>query len=132
MIKVIKYLEPEEILIIHARMIDETGGSHGVRGLNQIDSMIDRPKLQFSGRDLYSTLFDKAAAYFESCAYHHSFVDGNKRTAIALVARFLCLNGFELKISNNKLEEFVLTAVIKKYDLPKIAAWIKNHSVPKN
>lgn len=128
----IKYLEPEEILLIHARVIDETGGSHGVRDLNQIDSMLERPKLQFSGRDLYPTVFDKAAAYFESCAYHHSFVDGNKRTAIALVARFLYLNGFELKISNRKLEEFILTAVIKKYDLTKIAAWIKNHSVPQN
>ena len=132
MIKVIKSLEPEEILIIHARIIDETGGSHGVRDLNQIDSMIERPKLQFSGRDLYPTVFNKAATYFESCAYHHSFIDGNKRTAVALASRFLYLNGFELKISNNKLEEFVLSAATKKYNLTEIAAWIKRYSVPKN
>lgn len=132
MIKVINYLESEEILIIHARIIDQTGGSHGVRDLNQINSMIERPKSQFSGRDLYPTVFDKASAYFESCACHHSFIDGNKRTAIALTSRFLHLNGFELKVLNKKLEEFVLSAVIKKYNLAKIAAWIKNHSAPRN
>ena len=128
----IKYLELEEILIIHARIIDETGGSHGVRELSQLASMIERPKLQFSGRDLYPTIFDKAAAYFESGAYHHSFVDGNKRTAIVLVTRFLHLNGFELKVSNKKLEEFVFSAVVKKYNLLKIATWVKKHSVCQN
>ncbi|MBI2097778.1 MAG: type II toxin-antitoxin system death-on-curing family toxin [Candidatus Vogelbacteria bacterium] len=125
----INYLEPEEILIIHARIISEIGGSQGVRDLNQIASMIERPKLQFSGRDLYPTIFDKAAAYFESCAYHHSFIDGNKRAAAALVSRFLHLNGFELRVTNEKLEKFVLSAVIKKYNLSKISAWIKKHSI---
>ncbi len=124
----IEYLEPDEILMIHARIIDLTGGLHGVRDVAQIASMVERPKLQFGDKDLYPTVFDKAAAYFESCAFHHSFIDGNKRTAIALATRFLYRNGFELIVSNKVMEKFVLNAVIKKYDLPKIASWLKKHS----
>lgn len=123
-----RYVPREEILVIHARIIDATGGAHGVRDINQILSAAERPKMQFAGKDLYLTVFDKAAAYFESIAFNHPFIDGNKRTAIALAARFLFLNGYELKTTNTTLETFVLNAVVHKYKLPVIAQWFKKHS----
>lgn len=122
------YLNPEEILVIHARIIDATGGSHGVRDVLRIASMTERLKMRFGGKDLYSTIFTKVAALFHSCAMDHSFVDGNKRTAIAIAARFLFLNGYELSATNSILEKFVLKAVIKKFDIKSIAAWFKKHS----
>ena len=123
-----RYLTLEEILVIHARIIEETGGAHGVRDLHLLGSIVERPKMQFGGHDLYPKLFDKAAAYFESTAFHHVFIDGNKRTAIALASRFLFLNGYDFLISNEKLERFVIQAVTQKYDLRKIADWFKIHS----
>lgn len=123
----IKYLEYDEMLIIHARIIDETCGAHGVRDLHLASSIVERPKMQFGGKELYPSLFDKAAAYFESCALHHVFIDGNKRTAIALAARFLFLNGYELIVSNKKMETFVLDVVTKKYPLAEISVWLKKH-----
>ena len=123
-----RYLSHEEVLIIHARIIDETGGAHGVRDMHLLGSIAERPKMQFGGCDLYPTPFVKAAAYFESAAFHHVFVEGNKRTAIAIAVRFLFLNGFELAASNEILEDFVLDAVIKKYEAKKISNWFKSHS----
>lgn len=123
-----KYFEPEDILVIHARIIDATGGSHGVRDVGIIASAADRPKAGFGGKDLYPTVFDKAAAYFESIAFFHPFIDGNKRTAIATAARFLFLNGHILGASNTALEKFVLDAVTKKYKIKVIASWLKKHS----
>jgi death-on-curing protein len=124
-----RYLEGEEVLVIHAHIIDETGGLHGVRDMHLLASLIERPKMQFSGKDLYLTVFDKAAAYFESCALHHSFVDGNKRTAIALATRSLYLNGYELSASNLALERFVIVAVTKKYELKGVSVWLKKNSI---
>jgi len=122
------YVPREEILIIHARIIDTTGGVHGVRDIHRVRSVAERPKMQFSGKDLYPTVFDKAAAYFESIAFDHPFTDGNKRTAITLAARFLFLNGYELKTTNKALETFVLDAVVQKRKLDTIAKWFKKHS----
>ncbi|MEO8637746.1 MAG: type II toxin-antitoxin system death-on-curing family toxin [Candidatus Taylorbacteria bacterium] len=124
----IRYLTSEEVLIIHARIVDATGGLHGVRDISRIASMIERPKQQFGGEDLYPTLFLKSAVYFEVSAYHHPFVDGNKRTAIALGARFLFLNGYDLATTDENLEEFVIECVIKKNDLQVIAKWFEKHS----
>lgn len=123
-----RYLSAEDILVIHARIIDATGGLHGVRDVHLIASMSGRPKMQFGGKDLYPSIFDRAAAYFESCAFHHAFLDGNKRTAIAIAARFLFLNGFELKTTNIILEKFVISAITRKYTLQKISLWFKKHA----
>lgn len=122
------YVSAEDILIIHARIIDETGGAHGVRDTNLIASIVERPKMQFGGKDLYATLFDKAAVSFESCARHHAFGDGNKRTAIAIAARFLFLNGYELRAGNRELEKFVLDAVARKWEIGRISRWLEKHA----
>lgn len=123
-----KYLEAEDILVIHARIIDATSGSHGVRDVGVVASSAHRPKASFGGKELYVTVFDKAASYFESIAFFHPFVDGNKRTAIATAARFLFLNGYILEVSNSALEKFVLDAVVKKYELKVIADWFQKHT----
>ncbi|TSC79267.1 MAG: death on curing protein [Parcubacteria group bacterium Gr01-1014_29] len=123
-----KYLEAEDILVIHARIIDATGGSHGVRDINGVKSIAERPRMKFGGKDLYPTIFHKAAAYFESTAFFHLFIDGNKRTAITLAARFLYLNGYVLDVPNSAMEKFVLDAVVEKYELKKVADWFKKNS----
>ena len=126
-----RHLSCEEVLFIHARIIDESGGLHGVRDINLLSSIVERPKMQFGNKDLYPTVFDKASVYFESCARHHAFVDGNKRTAVAIAIRFLHLNSYKLAADNKTIEEFVLDAVVKKFDLDKISAWFKKHSQKK-
>ena len=124
----LRYLEHDEVLVIHARILDKTGGMHGLRDTHLFASMMNRPQMAMGGKDLYPTLFDKAAAYFESCAFHHMFVDGNKRTAIALATRFLYLNDYDIQTSNKIIEVFVLEAVTKKLSLSVIAAWFRKHS----
>lgn len=123
-----KYFEAEDILVIHARIIDKTGGSHAVRDVGIVSSAASRPRTSFGGKEFYVTIFEKAAAYFESIALFYPFIDGNKRTAIAIAARFLFLNGYSLEVPNSVLEKFVLDAVVKKYKIERIATWFKKHS----
>lgn len=123
-----RYLTPEEILVLHARIIDATGGVHGVRDLGRILSASQRPKARFAGKDLYRTIFNKTAAYFESIALDHPFVDGNKRTGLAVAARFLFLNGHVLVANNQALEKFAVNAVVKKYTKDHLSKWFKEHA----
>jgi prophage maintenance system killer protein len=60
------YLTAEQVLFIHARLIAETGGAHGVRDLGLLLSAVARPKATFDERELYPDLFSKTAALFES------------------------------------------------------------------
>ncbi|MEK7094442.1 MAG: type II toxin-antitoxin system death-on-curing family toxin [Patescibacteria group bacterium] len=123
-----RYLAAREVLIIHALVIDETGGLHGVRDLGLLESAIHRPRSVFGGKELYVGVLLKAAALFESLARNHPFTDGNKRTAIVTTARFLSLNGYKLVTTSKELERFTLSAVTKKLSITAIARWLEKHA----
>jgi len=123
-----RYLTARDILVIHARIIDATSGSHGVRDIGLLQSIARKPQTAFGGKELYRGAFTKAAVYFEAIAQHHVFVDGNKRTSVAVAARFLFLNGFTLTLTNEELVAQALHVVLHKPELKEIAAWLKAHS----
>jgi len=124
----VKYLTPQDILVIHARIIDETGGSHGVRDTGLLISLTERPKTSFGGKEMYAGIFEKAAVYLESLVRYHAFIDGNKRTGIVTAARFLFLNGYMLSVNNKEMEKFVLQVTEGKPNLEVIALWFRKHA----
>lgn len=95
-------LTPQQILFIHYRLIESTGGAHGVRDIGALQAAAACPSATFDGEDLYPAPFAKAAALMESIIKNHPFVDGNKRTAITS-HQPVVLNAFELKLSYNHL-----------------------------
>lgn len=123
-----RYLSPQDVLVIHSEIIDATGGLHGIRDLGLLISATERPRASFGGTEAYKSISEKAAVYLESLALCHVFVDGNKRTSIAVSSRFLFINGFELVASNKALENFILRVVTEKLDTPQIAKWFKENS----
>jgi death-on-curing protein len=122
------YLTPEQILFLHARLIEETGGRHGLRDLGLLESAAARPQATFGGEDLYADLFSKAAALMDSLMHNHPFVDGNKRTAITAAGLFLVRNGYRLDATNPDLEAFTCHVAEGKPDITEIAGWLQAHS----
>ena len=122
------YLTAEQVLFIHARLISETGGAHGVRELGLLLSAVARPQATFDGQDLYPNLFLKAAALLESLVGNQAFVDGNKRTAITSAGLFLRINGYRLTADNQQLEAFILQCAQRLVSLEQMALWLKSHS----
>jgi death-on-curing protein len=127
---VINYLTPEQVLFLHARLSEETGGSHGLRDLGLLESAAARPQATYGGQDLYPNLFSRAAALMDSLVHNHPFVDGNKRTGITAAALFLVRNGYRLTTINPELEAFTRRVAEARPDMAEIADWLQAHSVP--
>ena len=123
------YLTAQQVLFIHARLIDATGGEHGLLDLGRLQAAVARPQATFEGVELYGDLFHKAAALMESLLQNHPFLDGNKRTAIAATALFLLQNGRRLQVTSEALEQAVLWAVNERPALDALAAWLEAHTV---
>ena len=121
------YLTAEQILFLHARLVAETGGLHGVRDLSMLESAAARPKATFGEKDLYPDIFTKAAALLDSLINNHPFVGGNKRTGIAAAALFLRRNGYHLKAEAVELENFTLSVAIEHPDPQITTSWLKEH-----
>ncbi len=123
-----RYVTAQDVLVIHARVIDATGGLHGVRDIGLLASAVARPATAGFGKEMFPGLFQKAAVYVESFVQYHCFLDGNKRTAMAVCARFLFLNGYQLTATQKAFVAFALGAANKKYSLDEMASWIKRHA----
>jgi death-on-curing protein len=124
------YLSAEQILFIHARLIEETGGSHGVRDLGMLLSAIGRPQASFDDQDLYLDLFSKAAALMESLIRNHPFVDGNKRTGVTAAGLFLHRNGYRLTAANADLVAITMKIAQSQSNLEELTIWFRDNSQP--
>lgn len=124
----IKYLEIDEAVAIHQIMIELFGGREGVRDFNLLHSAVSRPKATFGGEDLYKSIFDKATALIHSLIFNHPFNDGNKRTAISCTARFLFINGWDLKLPKKVSIKFTLNIDSHKLSFEQISLWLKTHA----
>ena len=51
-----RYISLSEVLELHRRIVEESGGSTGLRDLGGLESAIAQPRMTFGGQDLYPTL----------------------------------------------------------------------------
>lgn len=105
-----------------------TGQIPFVRDRHLLLSAERRPRLMIFGEEQFPTLYDKAAALLESLAYHHLFVDGNKRTAIRAVEMFLRANGLRPEWQGREEYDFVLRVAQGRVSIEEISAWIETHT----
>ncbi len=126
-----RYLSAADILLIHSAIIDETGGLHGVRDLNIIESAALSPRQKVFGKQLYPTIHKKAAAYLHAVIFGHAFLDGNKRTSITVADVFLEDNGYTLALKEGEIEKITVKIVIEYWDIPTIADWLKKNTKKK-
>lgn len=121
-----KFLSAEQVLFIHARVISETGGSHGLRDIGLLQSAVARPNATFDGEELYSSTFEKAAALMHSLIKNHPFIDGNKRVGVLSAIVFLNNNNIIIEARNDDLINFTLS-VVNDLQLNQIAEWFEKH-----
>jgi len=123
-----KYLTARQILLIHSMVIDETGGSHGVRSRDAVLSLVSAPKQKVFDTELYPDVFSKASVLAHNIIKFHPFVDGNKRTGMAAAAVFLADNGYELSAKDGEIEKLALAIIKNKLDLDRIAKWFRRNA----
>lgn len=119
-----RYLTFEEVLRLHDRVIEQTGGSAGIRDRGALESAIAQLLMSFGGEELYSTLVDKAAAFGFSLTMNHTFIDGNKRTSHAAIEVFLVLNGLEIHASIDDQESVMLDLASGTLNREMFTQWL--------
>lgn len=116
------YLSFDQILALHQAA---TGGDDRIVDVGAVQSAVGRAGATAFGADAYPTIWEKAAALFQSLARNHGFVDGNKRVAWVAAMTFLEVNGYPLDPAFDQLaaEEFVVAVAEGAYTaIPAIAS----------
>jgi len=109
---------------IHDKLIDEFGGSKGIRDLGGLEAALHRPYATFDGNDLYPSAVEKASAIFESLIINHPFIDGNKRIAYVLMRLTLIENNFDIVASQDEKYEMTIAASKGEIGFDEIKQWL--------
>ena len=117
----------EQLLEIHALVVDATGGSTGLRDLGRLEAAIATQTQNVFGEELYPKIVDKAAAIIRGIIADHPFVDGNKRTAMLTGLTLLKLNNSSFIARVGEIEDFAVDIATKHVDVPEIASWLQAH-----
>jgi len=125
-------IEVTEVILLHKTLIDNFGGSHGLRDAAALESALARPFQRFDDKELYPAVLEKAAALVESVLINHPFLDGNKRIGYALFRIFLAINDIEITASTDNKYEFIIDIASGVLKFEGIVKWLESHSCKKN
>ena len=122
-----KVLSKHQILLLHQQLINETGGSPGLRDEGLLDSALNAPFQSFGGIETYPSIQQKAARLGFGLVKNHAFVDGNKRIGAHAMLVFLALNQVELDYSQDELIAVILKIASGTYGFEELFYWILEH-----
>ncbi len=101
---------------IHATVLEQFGGSPGVRDEGLLDSAIAAPQASVGGQSPFADIIEVAAAYLFYLCRNHPFIDGNKRAAMTSAIVFLRLNGMEPSPDSDAWVALVLDVAASRFD----------------
>lgn len=128
----IRYLTKEELIAINHLLIKKYSPKEksGVEFPGLLDSAVNRPRQSVFGEDAYKTIFEKAAALYESLAQNHAFHNANKRVAFVGMLQFLSYNKYRFVMDQKQAEIFTIDVVKHRYSFHEITEIIEKHSQP--
>lgn len=114
----------EEVEHIHNLLIEEFGGTKGIRDYGALEAAINRPFATFDQQELYPDPIDKAAAILESILINHPFIDGNKRTGYVLMRLLLLQSAQDIQAGQEEKYNFVISIATGELTFEGIKKWI--------
>ena len=122
-------LSSDQVLKLHDALLEEFGGTSGIRDQGLLDSALNTPFATFGGRYLYPSLQAKAAQLGFGLVSNHPFVDGNKRIGAHVMLIFLAINGVELNYAQEELINVILQVASGNITAQGLLEWILEHQV---
>ena len=120
-------LTVSEILRLHQKLLDATGGLSGTRDLGLLESAVYSANQVFGEEEAYPTVEQRAARLAYAITQNHPFVDGNKRIGMLVTLMTLRLNHVQIQYTQAELIQLGLSVADNSYRYEDILAWINNH-----
>ncbi|MGR1415293.1 type II toxin-antitoxin system death-on-curing family toxin [Streptococcus agalactiae] len=122
-----RILTVEQVIELHSRLIQATGGLDGVRDAGLVESSLSSAFSSYFGIEKYSSIEEKAARLCYSLVNNHAFLDGNKRIGVYVMIIFLELNGIVLNQTDEEIVKLGLGVAASELDYNAILEYIRNH-----
>lgn len=122
-----KLLTKKQIILLHRQIINETGGSDGIRDEGLLESALLSPLQTFDGAELFPSVEEKAARLGFGLIKNHAFSDGNKRIGAHAMLILLEINGVHTKYTQKELADIIMKIASGEKDYPDLLSWVRSH-----
>lgn len=123
------FLTVEEIINLHKKLIQTTGGIDGLRDRGLLESAIYGVFSSYDDIERYKSIEEKAARYAFGLVKNHAFIDGNKRIGVLSMLMILGLNEIRIDYTQQELIDLGLSIADGSMDYDDILNWIMQHKV---
>ena len=121
------WITADDVIQIHSRVIQRSGGMDGLRDRASLEAAISAPMQSFGVQDLYPTTVEKIARLGYGLASNHAFVDGNKRIGAMMTQLLLKWNGFQMSLRSGELADMFIAIADGSAGESDLLAWIQRH-----
>lgn len=121
------WISAEDVILIHSRVIQGSGGLDGLRDSAGLEAAIAAPMQTFDGQELYPSDIEKIARLGFGLASNHAFVDGNKRIGAMTTQLLLKWNGYDLALRSGELAEMFIAIANGAAKEKDLLDWLTAH-----
>lgn len=121
------WISAEDVILIHSRVIEGSGGLDGLRDRDGLEAAVSAPMQTFDGTELYPTDIEKIARLGFGLASNHAFVDGNKRIGAMMTQLLLKWNGYDLTLHTGELADMFIAIADGTAKEKDLLDWIHRH-----
>ena len=121
------WISAEDVILIHSRVIEGSGGLDGLRDRDGLEAAVSAPMQTFDGKELYPTDLENIARLCFGLASNHAFVDGNKRIGAMMTQLLLKWNGYDLTLHTGELADMFIAIADGTAKEKDLLDWIHRH-----
>ena len=122
-------LTKDNILTLYKIMVDNTGGTIGIRDTSLLESALNAPFQTFGDEELYPSIIEKASRLCYGLIKNHPFIDGNKRIGVYAMLVYLGLNNINLDFSDEEIINIALKTADSSYSYEDILGILKGKEI---
>ena len=122
------WVTADDVILIHSRIIQTTGGIEGLRDRAGLEAAIAAPLQSFGGEDLFPSEIEKIARIGFGLASNHAFLDGNKRIGAMMTQLLLKWNGYQLRLKPGELADMFIAIADGTSNVQDLLNWIQEHT----
>ena len=115
-----------DVIRLHDSIVEQFGGLPGVRDEKLLGAALERPFHGMAdGTEFFPTIDKKAGVLMHALIQFHPFIDGNKRTGVAITKIYLLENGYRWEYTQDEIVDFAVNIAAGRLTLDNITEWIK-------
>ncbi len=121
------WITTEDVIQIHSRVIQGSGGLDGLRDRDGLEAAVSAPMQTFGGQELYPSDIEKIARLGFGLASNHAFLDGNKRIGAMMTQLLLKWNGYHLELCSGDLADMFIAIADGSATEQDLLQWIHRY-----